>query len=313
MGKKDGLPARVYRKHGAYYYVDYARKWHRLGKTEAEMYRRLGEVLDGRGDTISQVLARYERDVLPKKAASTQKVQRRQLGYLREVFGAMRLGDVKRKHIARYLDQRSSPTQGNREIALLSHAYTKAIRWGLADDNPCRQVERNKEKPDDRYITDTEFMAVYRLAPGPVRDAMAIAYITGQRQADVLSLSRSQLSDDGIEFKQAKTGARVLVEWTPALRKAVNRSLGRRGVESMRWVILSERGQRYTSSGFQTAWQKLMRKAVEAGAISERFTFRAIRAKARSDGDDKYLLGHVNPDAMARIYQRKARRVRAVR
>ncbi len=70
---------------------------------------------------------------------------------------------------------------------MLSHAYTKAIRWGLADDNPCRQVERNKEKPDDRYITDTEFMAVYRLAPGPVRDAMAIAYITGQRQADVLS------------------------------------------------------------------------------------------------------------------------------
>ncbi|MGC9158632.1 MAG: hypothetical protein ACP5FH_06535, partial [Terracidiphilus sp.] len=37
-------------------------------------------------------------------------------------------------HVARYLDQRGAeaPVSANREMALLSHVYTKALRWGMA-------------------------------------------------------------------------------------------------------------------------------------------------------------------------------------
>lgn len=317
MGRKrkhdKHLPRRVYISHGAFYFVDANNKWHPLGRTEHEMFTNLArlKLSHDKKHTMAAIMARYESEVLPTKAPATSRTQAGQLRRLVAAFGHMEIGQVKRSHVAAYLDARTSKVAANREIALFSHVFTKAIRWGLHEGiNPCMSMERNKEKPARRYISDSDFLTVYKLAPAPVRFAMAIAYLTGQRQADILNLKRGQFSDQGIVFTQAKTGAAVLVAWSPALTKAVNRAIKHGGAESITWVVHDGRGNGYTSSGFQTAWQRLMKRCTtpdEHGnqPIAERFTFRDIRAKARSDGDDKHLLGHANPDAMARIYQRK--------
>jgi integrase len=60
-------------------------------------------------------------------------------------------------------------------------------------------------------VTDAEYAAVYALASERMQIAMELALDTGQRRGDLLNLTRAQLTDEGIEFLQGKTGAGVLV------------------------------------------------------------------------------------------------------
>jgi integrase len=94
------------------------------------------------------------------------------------------------------------------------------------------------------------------------------------------------------------------VEWSDALLAVVERAKAAHQVASI-WLVATARGQRYTASGIHTAWQRLIVGCVTDGIIPERFTFHDLRAKARSDGTDKHLLGHADPEKMARTYQRK--------
>jgi hypothetical protein len=59
------------------------------------------------------------------------------------------------KHVAKYLEQREddgAAVRGNREKALLSHCFTKAMVQGWVDANPCRGVHRNRERQRERMI-----------------------------------------------------------------------------------------------------------------------------------------------------------------
>lgn len=314
--KNIGLPERVYEKHSAYYFVDYQNKWTRLAKAgdKAGMYKALARLIDDkRVPGMTALFERYEKEVLPTKAEKTQKEQKAQIQRLRAVFGKLEPGMITTAHVGGYLDRRSAPVAANREIALLSHVFKKAIRWGLVAINPCTGVERNKEKARDRYVTDDEFRAVYEEAPEIIRVLMALAYLTGQRQADLLKIRLSDLTDEGIFFRQNKRGARLVVQWSDTLRDVVSWAVKRQTKAQSLFVVADSAGQAYRSSTIQTAWQRLMVRCLEDGVLSERFTFQDLRAKARSDGTDKYLLGHVNPDAMARVYQRKPRSVKPVR
>lgn len=319
--KNTGLPVNVHIKHGAYYYVR-GGKWTRLAKygDEVGMYKSLASLIQGtsRQPGMATLFDRYEREILPTKAPKTVINQRHQLDVLRRVFGKMEASAILPKHVAQYLDMREAKVAANREIALLSHVFRKAIRWGLAEKNPCTSVERNKETPSDRYIEDWEFYAVYQRASTHMQILMDLAYITGQRQGDILKIKLNDITDDGILFVQNKTGAKIIVEWSDALREVVNRAKNERfnrpsGVVMTMYLVVNAKGQKYTSDGVQTLWQNLIRDCIENNIIERRFTFRDIRAKARSDGEDKRLLGHSNPDAMAKTYQRKPVKVRPAR
>ena len=193
------LPPRMYWKHGQYWYVR-KNKWIGLGKDlgEAKKTWALLEsdaltAQDLRPVTLSSLFAQYEKEILPEKAEKTQRDQRRQLLYLGEIFGKMHPDSLTPVQIAHFLDNRGAKVAANREIALLSHVYTKALRWGLAKGNPCRGVERNKVKARTRYVTDAEFAAILEVVPPPLRFAMQLSYLTGQRLSDVLKMRWSDI------------------------------------------------------------------------------------------------------------------------
>jgi len=173
------LPRRVYQRSGTFWYVDYQGKWHKLGRTEQEMHAGLAKILGATESNISTVIARYRAEVLPEKAPNTQAAQRSQLDRLEKVFGKCHPSRIRPSEVAKYLDVHPHPVAANREIALLSHIFKKAIRWGLCESNPCVGVERNREKPRDRYVTDGEFWAVHEKAPKHVQLMMELAYVTG--------------------------------------------------------------------------------------------------------------------------------------
>jgi len=312
---RQDLPARVYFRHGAYYFVDQAGKWNRLAKDYASAMRRFAELLhEGTSlETMSQLFDRYQREVLPNKAPSTQRTNLYELKLLRQAFGHLRAEEIRPKYIYQYMDARDAPIRANREKALLSHVFKSAIRWGVIDTNPCQFVEKFKERPRTRYIEDAEFVAVYDIATPVIQAAMMLSYITGLRQGDVLTIRLQNLTDRGIELTTGKTQRKMVFEWNDELVATVERAKRLRGSVSGFYLICTRQGQRYSGSGFRAMWNRVMTKAMRQGLLVERFTFHDIRAKAGTDSEDENLLGHLDPRTLTRHYKRKPLKVTPIR
>ncbi|MBP5107063.1 hypothetical protein HUS90_22350 [Pseudomonas protegens] len=126
------------------------------------------------------------RDIIPKKSERTQKDNKAELRQLRPVFDEIPVDAITPSMIAAYRDKRSAKTRANREIALLSHVFNIAREWGLTNrENPCQGVRKNKETPRDYYANDAVWKAVYQKGEIELQEAMDLAYLTGQRPADV--------------------------------------------------------------------------------------------------------------------------------
>lgn len=310
--KKDKhLPQRMYMRRGAYYFVDKDGRWVPLGRDYATAMTEYGR-LTGPGQqcvTMQDVIDRYRIDVLPSKAAHTQKDQTRQLTKLGKVFGAMRPDHITTQHVYQYIDARSHyPTATRHEVSLLGHVFVKAIRWGAATKNPARGIEKPRSKPRDRYITDAEFLAVRALAIPSMQVAMEMALLTGLRQGDVLSLTRESLTDDGILIKTSKTGAGLLIQYSPALEAVIDKAKKLKPqVGPGQFLIRNRSGRRYTSPGFKANWQRLINKAMKKGI--EHFTFNDIRAKTASDSESLTIaserLAHSSTATTKRFYCRQ--------
>src|SRR5438046_3762691 len=103
-------------------------------------------------------------------------------------------------------------------MALLSRVFTKAIEWGVVDENPCREIRKERPKPRRRYVTEAEYAAGYKAMRVMAQCAMELAVLTGLRPGDLLGLTRANLTDDGIDVATSKTGKHLLIEWSEALR-----------------------------------------------------------------------------------------------
>ena len=104
---------------------------------------------------------------------------------------------------------------------------------------------------------------------------------------------------------------RVIQIGVPPVRIDIMTSLT--GVSWQRYLIHSKNGQRIPDETFSSAWQRLMKRAIEKG-LKERFAFHDLKAKGVSDfdGDKKLASGH-RTDAMVDVYDRKPKKVSATR
>ncbi len=326
--KGDGLPPRMRRNRAGVYYYDHGpgldgrRHWERLGSDLKTAKLRWAQIEADREapaqqDTVAALIAYYRQEHLPRLGARTQQDRHQYLQALERVFGHMKPARVRPTDIAQYLEAYPSPVSANRHIATLSVVFRKAMRVGLAERNPCDGVERNPERARDRYVTDAEFLALKAATDDWMQAVLDLAYLTGIRQGDLLRLDRRQVDAEGIHLRQAKTGQRQVIERTPALDDVLQRLQRARPVAGMR-LLCTRRGQPYTESGFKALWQRLQRKAVADGVITERFTFHDLRAKAATDADSQgldpqRLLGHTTrQQTEAYLRSRQSIRVRPI-
>jgi integrase len=230
MGRKrlhdKHLPLRVYLDHGTYWFRPKNAKPVNLGRDLAEMFAKYGAIVGAQwnGRTVGDVIDRYRTEVLPTKlSAQTRKDQGNELARLKAVFGDMPPDRLTAQQCYRYLDGRRTkdgkpaPTAARHEIVLLGHVLAKAIRWGLATLNPIRGLDFGERAGKRAQVQLEQVEAVRALASERIRVAIDLAVSTGQRRGDLLTLRRSQLTDDGILFRQSKTGAEVLIAWSEDL------------------------------------------------------------------------------------------------
>lgn len=323
MAKK--YPARWTFNHGAFYYVVPpgererfgGKAWYRLGSTEAEAYQKWAKLL---GDehrsysTMGKLFDRYMAEIAPAKAPATYRGNIIQVQKLRAFFGAMTPKAVKTIHVYQYLDIRQkTPVAANREVALLSHVFTKAIRWGAIEVNPCvgKKVEKNTEKPRDRYVTDDEFATFYNDFAGQFLQAyLKVKYLIGQRKSDVLRIKLSDITGSGIRIIAGKTGKAITISWSDELKDAVAQAKAvKRRVGTM-YLFATRTGQCYVkedgrTSGFDSIWQRRMNLFVEKGNM--RFNEQDIRAKTASDTDAEHaynLMMHRSKEFTEKVYRR---------
>jgi len=323
--KNKHLPERMYIKSGSYYFVDITNKWHNLGR---DYLKAIALYAKHRGPdkpikTVGDLLDRYLLEVSPMKAETTYKGEVRLVKILKAGLGHLIPAHVSKRTVYAYLDARkNTPTQANREYALLSHAFKKGVRWGVVDDNPCLGVEKFKEKPRNRYVTDEEFAAFHDFVGDPIATYMEFKLLTGLRKKDILAIKREHLTEQGIEVVTSKTGKPIIIAWSEALTEVVERAkrLRCKNQNTLRFsqhLFCTRKGTAYTPDGFSTNWQRQMNKALELGVLKDRFTEHDIRAKAGSDSktlsDASALLGHESTKTTQRSYRRKVTVIKPLR
>jgi len=272
---------------------------------------------------MAAVIDRYEREVLPGKAVATQKNQLRWLQALRRSFGAIPVDAISPHHVAQYRDRRKlkAGVSANRELSLLSHVYNKAREWGLTTaQNPCVGVERVKESPRDYYLDDGVWAALYAAARQDLKDAMDLAYLTGQRPADVLKMRLSDIRDGALEVQQNKTRIKLRILLSNAgqptgLGQLIERLRSRPGkVASLYLLARPADGSPLTIFMIQQQMERARERAAEEAKdplLRERILaaqFRDIRPKAASDHASlaaaSDLLGHTQQEITKRVYRR---------
>lgn len=311
------LPERVYVRRGAYYYATPAGPWEPLGRDLATALAKYSSFVTPAGAprTFADVLDRYLLEVIPGKAPRTQADQRRQMPALRAAFGHLMPDQVTARLVMRFRNARAqqiSKPQVNQELALLSHACSTAIEWDAMESNPCRDVRKFSLPPRDHYVTDVDYRRVHAVAEDRLRVFMELALLTGQREGDLRALTWEQVTADGIEFTQGKTGKRLIVTWSKALRATITRA---RRIKPVGPTVVSTRhGLPYNQNAFSSLWRRAIDRASKAKQepLQRPFRFHDLRAKSASDDSltaASERLGHADARITQRVYRRAPARV----
>ena len=269
--------------------------------------------------SFTMVSARYELEVISKKAAKTQEDNVFQLKNLNKFFGGENpapLDEIQAEHIRQYLAWRKdAPVAANREIALLSHIWTMCGpgQWDYTDKpNPTKGVTRHKEKPRDIYIEDYLYEILYECADQDLQDAMEIAYMIGQRPADTLKITTHHIRDGVLSIIQNKTQAKLRF----AISERLQSILDRRIINAKPYLFSHNNGKQIAvktiSKRFHSARQRAIDLHPELKKELLACQFRDLRAKS---GTDAFLksdsvesaqkqLGHTSAD-MTRRYIRR--------
>ena len=273
---------------------------------------------------MAYVFDRYEKEIIPGKSIRTQSDNHKELKQLRKAFESAPIESITPQVVAQYRDARTAKVRANREIALLSHTFTIAREWGLTDKaNPCFGVRRNKERPRDYYAGEIVWNAVYSEAAQELKDAMDLAYLTGQRPADVLKIAATDLNNGFLLIGQGKTEKRLRLRLEDAgiqsgLSTFIDELLERRALSGVKTstLITNSSGLRMSQQMLRNRWDDAREKAAikvatdgdpALAASIRQFQFKDIRPKAASEIELTHasrLLGHSTEEMTKKVYRR---------
>lgn len=225
------------------------------------------------------------------------------------------------------------PTKANHWLRYLRRAFGWGIEHGACKTNPAAGVRAVQEQRDHRMPERAVFRAVQAFAkaagskgarekgrhPPYLWAAMELGYQARLRGIEVLTLTDAHVdAKGGLLTTNRRKGSRDNQVKMGALTKAAVAEL--QAYRAKLWakpgastpirpedrpLFVSEDGTRLTRAGFNTAWGKMMRAAVQAGVLTEdqRFGLHGLKHRGITDttGDKQRAGGHKTP-AMTALY-----------
>jgi integrase len=293
-------------KHGAYYLVRH-NKWLRLAKNQHDALVEYARLTSGpEGGAFGELVSRGLADMKLTVAESTYRVYSSCARRVLEAFIEFTPQQVRPYHIARFLDDnKSTPGAANSIRTFLRGIFQRAVRWGIVESNPVRDIDKFKTAKRDRYITDEEYQRIREHATPTLACLMDIAYLTGQRIGDCLHIRYADISEEGIFVRQQKTKNRVLIAMTSDLAEVIASAKALH--QSVKGLTLFHRRDG-TPIPYVTMRDQWRRARLAAGV--EDVHFHDIRAAAATDAnarglDSKALLGHASESSHKRYLRSK--------
>jgi integrase len=176
----------------------------------------------------------------------------------------------------------------NGMLAVLRLAYSSALerRPDAGLINPCLRLKLPTPRPRVRVATPDEINALMQAADAEepaIGDAILLALLTGQRQADVLALPERMLEQGRVNLQQAKTGARVGMKILTGIKTRLAAAKARR-VEAGRlpttFVLDPRTGRRYQVDVFRHRFADVRAVAAKLCPTAADFWFMDLRDTA---------------------------------
>ena len=215
-----------------------------LDKARDSAKRNLADVIDGADPAESRHAARHAATVAElcdrylaeyaegrKKPSSLRNDRSMIERFVKPALGSRKAGDVSRADVLTLHNSlRKTPYQANRVLALFSKLMNLAEQWGMRPDasNPCRHVERFKERSRERYLSAAELARLAdalaeaaREAGGmpPTVAAIRLLLFTGARLSEILTLKWEHVDFERacLRLPDSKTGSKTVHLNAPAL------------------------------------------------------------------------------------------------
>lgn len=291
-----------------------------LGTDRAEAIRRVLDMNRSGAASLSDLWRAYQTTPAWLRLAAGTRVDYTQAsGPLLRVFGDVTPASLRPADIYRYLnvERAESPGRAVREFAVLSNLCQLAIERGELDVNPCKSVKPGARPARTEAVSPEALRSFldWAQARGD-RAAVVLAgmaefiALCGSRRVEFRGLHWTQVSDTEVRLTRAKQrGAAVSerIEISPALADLLARMRAIAPDPRIGAVFPAHGGDCYNDSAFKSAWSRLQREAVEAGALPKRIRFHDLRAyyvtmhkQLRASLPDL----HGNPAITARVYER---------
>jgi integrase len=285
---------------------------------------------------MRELFDRYASEIVPEKALATQASNHRSIGRLRDALGDNLVSSVTPEAIYSYQDKcarKHSKKYANLDLEVLSHVFTKAIRWGAIGFHPMKKnIEKFTIPGRERYVKDWELEEWCKTASPMLLVYAALKGTTGLRKQDMLTIKKSDISDTELVSVNIKTGKRIrfplYIEGEPTTVKAAlddvrdyYRSISNKRIPQMsQYLFHNKNGETYYKpekldpcSGFNSAWQRSMKKALAVTTLEESFTDHDLRTKVASDLDTdeeaSALLAHSSLQITRKHYRLRGQKV----
>lgn len=285
--------------------------------------------------TMEEAFSRFESDAeegLPSyQSEETKKGYRKNLKWLRKVFGSATWEATTLQHLKAYLKARKGKTQANREMSLLQIIWNKARGWGMTTAIwPAAGMERsrwkNEENAREFEVTDELFAAVYAQASQMLCDCMDLSTATGMRLTDCRTVLLP--ADNILKVKASKTNKKADfdVSLSQVLPDLIARRRSMDDTVSHLMLLTMPDGSPVTPAKLRGAYDRARQAAVEKAqqegndvlaAQIKAMILRDMRKRsadlADSSEEASRLLQHSSVALTDRHYRTRATRLKPVR
>jgi integrase len=223
-------------------------------------------------ESVAGLIGLYEKSTDYPKNESTRRDYKRYLGLIEGEFGDMPIAALKDPEVRGIFKEwrdgmQDKPRKADYAWSVLVKLLNFAVDRGKIAVNPCARGGRLSDSDrTEKVWTDEHIERLFAQASREVALVCFAALWTGQRQGDLLALTRANVKDGVLRLKQGKTGRKIAMPVPAALSRALEHA--QKGAA----LFLNSRGKAWTEDGFRASFGK----ACEAAGIDD-LTFHDMR------------------------------------
>jgi integrase len=248
-------------------------------------------------------------------------------------FGMLQVDRISTPIVQRLIETigRETPSKANHLQRYLGRTFAWGKRSGYCKTNPAkgvRQVKEAKKNTMPELAIASRLLSFVlergKLAPhtkGSVAPylfgVIELAYACRLRGIEVISLTDADKRTDGIYCRRTKGSLDNVTKWNERMRIAWDsldaiRAIARESKPvpmrpEARWLVVGQSGEPLAKSSFDSAWQRMIRLAIQDGVISasERFSLHGMKHRGITDTKGNSAVkqeasGHKSKDAFDR-------------